>query len=134
MAPAQELEATTQTDETCSTVRVEPDGVGGAVVVLAGEMDQDCAAELREVLVCALSAYPQGLVLDLTAVTFCDCSGLNALLQARLDAGADRARRFRIRSMSPRVARLLALTGTLDYFPNDSGPGLHPAVGGAGHD
>ncbi|KOU13780.1 hypothetical protein ADK52_38040 [Streptomyces sp. WM6372] len=116
-------------DDIRSTVRVEPDGTGGALVVLAGEIDQDCASELRAVLVSALSAYPEGLVLDLADVTFCDCACLNVLLRTRLEAGADRVHRvprFSVRNVSPRVSRLLELTGTLAYFPNGSGPGSAP--------
>ncbi|MEV6578783.1 STAS domain-containing protein [Streptomyces sp. NPDC051582] len=112
---------------------MEPDGKGGALVVLAGEIDQDCASELRDVLVSALGAYARGLVLDLADVTFCDCACLNVLLRVRLEAGADPVQqvpRFRVRNISPRVHRLLELTGTLAYFPNGSGPGAHPAGDG----
>ncbi|WP_078613123.1 STAS domain-containing protein [Streptomyces katrae] len=126
MSPARQGAATVRSEEALSTVRVEPDGAGGAVIVLAGEIDQDCAAEVQDVLLSALGAYPAGVVLDLAAVTFCDCSCLNVLLHARLRAGVDRDRRFQIRSMSARVARLLALTGTLAYFPNGDGPRPHP--------
>ncbi|MFI6144659.1 STAS domain-containing protein [Streptomyces sp. NPDC051109] len=117
---------TTWPDNVRSTVRVEADGTGGALVVLTGEIDQDCAQELRAVLVSALNACPNGLVLDLAEVTFCDCACLNVLLQVRLEAGVDRvhrAPRFRVRNISPRVSRLLELTGTFAYFPNGSGPG-----------
>ncbi|MFD7083827.1 STAS domain-containing protein [Streptomyces sp. NPDC059918] len=112
---------------------MEPDGTGGALVVLAGEIDQDCASELRDVLVSALGAYTRGLVLDLAEVTFCDCACLSVLLRVRLEAGTDplhRVPRFRVRSISPRVSRLLELTGTLAYFPKGSGPGTQPAGDG----
>ncbi|WP_406186954.1 STAS domain-containing protein [Streptomyces sp. NBC_01006] len=126
MSPAREPKTSARTDDVRSTLHVEPDGTGGALVVLAGELDQDCASELRDVLVSALSAYPKGLVLDLADVTFCDCACLNVLLRVRLEAGVDhvhRAHRFRVRNISARVSRLLDLTGTLAYFPNGSGPG-----------
>ncbi|MFB7787023.1 STAS domain-containing protein [Streptomyces vinaceus] len=133
MSPARDSAATTRGDDARSTVRVEADGTGGALVVLAGEIDQDCASELWGALASALGAYPRGLVLDLGEVTFCDCACLNVLLRARLEAGADparRAARFRVVDISPRVARLLELTGTGRYFPNGSGPGAHPAGDG----
>lgn len=127
MIPARQGAATTRTDEARPTVDVEPDGAGGAVVVLAGEIDQDCAAEVQDILMSALGAHHGGVVLDLAAVTFCDCSCLNVLLHARLRAGADPGRPFKVRNMSARVARLLALTDTLAYFPNGDGPRAYPA-------
>ncbi|MFK0232635.1 STAS domain-containing protein [Streptomyces vinaceus] len=133
MSPARDSAVTTRGDDAGSTVRVEADGTGGALVVLAGEVDQDCSSELWDVLASALSAYPRGLVVDLAEVTFCDCACLNVLLRARLEAGVDpgrRAARFRVVNISPRVARLLELTGTGRYFRNGSGPGAHPAGDG----
>ncbi|WP_078987721.1 STAS domain-containing protein [Streptomyces sp. XY332] len=134
MSPARQGATTVRSEEALATVRVEPDGAGGALIVLAGEIDQDCAAEVQDVLISALGACPAGVVLDLSGVTFCDCSFLNVLLHARLRAGVgvDRDRRFRIRSMSARVARLLALTGTLAYFPHGNGPRPHPDGNGPG--
>ncbi|MFI8276721.1 STAS domain-containing protein [Streptomyces sp. NPDC085929] len=126
MPPARQGAATARTDEARSTVNVEPDGAGGAVVVLAGEIDQDRAAEVQDILMSALGAHPAGVVLDLAAVTFCDCSCLNVLLHARLKAGAGPGRRFKVRNMSARVARLLTLTDTLAYFPNGDGPADTP--------
>ncbi|MCX4545448.1 STAS domain-containing protein [Streptomyces sp. NBC_01565] len=122
MSPAQEHAATTSTDDAQLTVRVEQDGTGGALVVVVGEIDLDSAAEIRDVLISALSAAPR-VTVDLAAVTFCDCAGLNALLRARLEAGAAGAgRRLRIHGMSPQVARLLDLTGTRPYFPDGDAP------------
>ncbi|MEU8840486.1 STAS domain-containing protein [Streptomyces roseus] len=129
MSPARESATSARADGERSAIRVEPDGTGGALVLLAGEFDQDCASELRDVLASALGAYARGLVLDLAEVTFCDCACLNVLLRVRLEAGYDPVRRvprFRVRDISPRVSRLLELTGTHAYFPNGSGPGAQP--------
>ncbi|AKL64724.1 MULTISPECIES: STAS domain-containing protein [Streptomyces] len=130
MSLAREGTATTPPGDSQLTVRVEPDGTGGAVVVLAGEVDLDRATDVRDVLFSALRSSPR-VTVDLAAVTFCDCAGLNALLRARLEAmesGADGVRRFRIHGMSGQVARLLDLTGTRPYFPDCADPE------GAGHD
>ncbi|MFE2876056.1 STAS domain-containing protein [Streptomyces roseus] len=129
MSPARESADSARTDGERSAIRVEPDGTGGALVVLAGEIDQDCASELRDVLAFALGAYPRGLVLDLAEVTFCDCACLNVLLGVRLEAGYDpvrRVRRLQVRNISPRVSRLLELTGAHAYFPVGSGPDAQP--------
>jgi anti-anti-sigma factor len=58
----------------------------------------------------ALRAGPGDLELDLGAVTFCDSSGLNAVLAARLAAEAD-GRRLVVRAAGPRVRHLFDVTG-----------------------
>ncbi|MET9322823.1 STAS domain-containing protein [Streptomyces sp. NPDC003038] len=94
-------------------------------VVVAGEIDFNTSAEAFQVMASALSAYRRGLEVDLSQVTFCDCSGLNALLRARLLA-LKGARSFRITDASPPVERLLTLTGTRTLLtgggPADAGP------------
>ncbi|MDJ0386208.1 STAS domain-containing protein [Streptomyces sp. G-G2] len=99
----------------------EIDGGGATVVVLTGEIDYDRAPDVRDALLSALGSSPC-VVLDLSGVTFCDCSGLNVLLRARLAAGVGRDRRLRVRGMSDQVARLLELTGTLPFFLDGDGP------------
>ncbi|MFD7985973.1 STAS domain-containing protein [Kitasatospora indigofera] len=61
---------------------------GGPVVEVTGELDYDTAPRVRVALEDALAVAPVPpiLVVDLAGVTFCDSSGLNALLQARIDA------------------------------------------------
>ncbi|MFF4101884.1 STAS domain-containing protein [Streptomyces sp. NPDC001903] len=128
MSAAREGTTAARADDPRSTVRVRPDGAGGALVVVAGEIDQDCAPELGEALASALRAHPGAMVVDLAGVTFCDCTCLNVLLQARRKAGA----RFSVRNISARMSRLLELTGTCAYFPNGAGPRAHPPRKGRG--
>ncbi|MFD6180325.1 STAS domain-containing protein [Streptomyces goshikiensis] len=123
MSLAREGTAATPPGDAQLTVRVEPDGTGGVVVVLVGEVDLDCATDVRDVLISALRSSPR-VTVDLAAVTFCDCAVLNALLRARLEAmeaGGDRVLRFRIHGMSVQMARLLDLTDTRQYFPDTAG-------------
>ncbi|WP_461012396.1 STAS domain-containing protein [Streptomyces capparidis] len=80
-------------------------------IALIGEMDFDTAADLRERLSDCLRLRPRSMVVDLSAVTFCDCSGLNVLLWARRRALASGAA-FQVRSPAPQPARTIALTGT----------------------
>lgn len=90
------------------TVEVTPAGT----VVVSGEIDSATASELHRTLRLALLAHPAGVTLDLAAVTFCDCAGLRAVLTARhlhLDGGRHA---LALGPVSPRVARLLELTGT----------------------
>lgn len=80
------------------------------VARVSGEIDMDDATDLREELTAALTASPSGLDVDLTAVTFCDSSGLHVLLDLNrlaLDAGKSLV----LTSLSRPVARLLSLTG-----------------------
>ncbi|MGW1935026.1 STAS domain-containing protein [Streptomyces sp. NPDC001919] len=107
------------------TVETTPDGT----VAVGGEIDSAGAPRLYRILRAALDRHPEGIRLDLGDVTFCDCAGLRAFLTARAawDAHAARASRHRrlaghaaptprtpfiLGPTSPRMARLLLLTGT----------------------
>jgi len=86
-----------------------------ALIVLAGEIDLHSAPLVRHSLAQCLREGIRTIVVDLTSVTFCDCSGLNAFLTASLrttTAGGS----FRLRCPSPAVARLFALTGSEFLF------------------
>ncbi|MET9881263.1 STAS domain-containing protein [Actinacidiphila glaucinigra] len=93
-----------------ATMSLAARGTGGAVAVITGEVDVGCAADLERCLVGAMRAHPEGLELDLSGVTFFDCAGLNALLEAR--TFQNRGGNLTIKVMSPRVARVLDLTET----------------------
>ncbi|MDX3072940.1 STAS domain-containing protein [Streptomyces sp. NPDC088354] len=95
---------------------------GGAgdrpLAIVAGEIDQDCAEDLRHALESALGDGPDGpggIDVDLRDVSFCDCAGLNALLRVRLHA-LDSGRTVRLRAVSGQVGRLLSLSGTESLF------------------
>ncbi|MFC9794692.1 STAS domain-containing protein [Streptomyces sp. NPDC127584] len=111
------------------TVEITPDGT----VAVGGEIDSAGAPRLYRSLRAALVLHPEGVRLDLGGVTFCDCAGLRALLTARAAWLAHAARVERHRSpgghpaaasgtplllgpTSPRMARLLRLTGTGGLF------------------
>lgn len=89
----------------------------GAYVRVSGEIDLESADGLREALMAAVAACPrQGVVaLDLSDVTFCDCSGLNVLLQACQRAGCGRCSLSLVTPSRP-VRRLLDLTETAALF------------------
>lgn len=89
--------------------------VSGAVDLVTG----DAAFELlREV---AGRESVSVLVLDLTAVEFCDCAGLRVLMRVRLEAFR-LGRRVVIAAASPEVRWLLHVTGLAELF------GYPPAV------
>jgi anti-anti-sigma factor len=81
-----------------------------AVVALTGELDVLTAPDVRRVL---QDAGADGdVVVDLSEVTFIDCSNLGTLLEARNRLGS----RLSLRACSRPVQRLLALTGLCDAF------------------
>ncbi|MFC9331731.1 STAS domain-containing protein [Kitasatospora sp. NPDC057015] len=93
---------------------------GSPVVEVTGELDYDTAPRLRVALQHALAVrpVPPRLVVDLADVTFCDSTGLNALLQARIDAEGQGTVIHLARPASA-VARLLEITGADQVFPID---------------
>lgn len=103
-------------------VRVE-NGEQRIVVRVGGEMDIDRASLLRDALhtVITRSDCPGEVVVDVAELTFCDSSGLNALLHARLTA-LEHGRRLRLHAPAPQLVRLLELTGTDQLFPISGRP------------
>ena len=89
--------------------RVTPDGRAG-VIVAEGEIDLAGAPRLREAMTDHLSAGHVHLLMDLSAVTFIDSTGLGILVGAAkktLGLGGS----LRIVCSNERVLRLLAITG-----------------------
>ncbi|MER5757783.1 STAS domain-containing protein [Streptomyces sp. NPDC002082] len=98
-------------------LEVEKDGQQ-VIVHVGGEMDIDQAPLLNETLrtLITQSDCPPEVVLDLTELAFCDSSGLNALLQARLTA-IEHGRRISLHAPNQQVTKLLEITGTRQLFP-----------------
>lgn len=96
-----------------ATVHVVPDGHRVRMTV-RGELDLG-AQHIRYELQAALRGSAEGVDLDLSAVSFCDCSGLNLLLDARQRA-LRQGKTVAIRASSPAVERLLGLVGAQDLF------------------
>lgn len=81
------------------------------VVEVAGELDLQAVPLLDE-----LGSDPRFVTLDLHGVTFMDCSGLHALVNARSRAVAAGGS-LRVAAPSREVQRLLRLTGLERAFP-----------------
>ncbi|MFE4600114.1 STAS domain-containing protein [Kitasatospora indigofera] len=119
------------TPESVFTTTVKATTTGPASEA-TGELDLDAAPILHAALRRALMTGPPGtiLIIDLAGVTFCDSSGLNALLLARM--AAERAgRTLHLARPSHAVARLLKITGADKVFPVDldRAPVPHPRAG-----
>ncbi|MFF3006764.1 STAS domain-containing protein [Kitasatospora sp. NPDC057940] len=86
-----------------------------SVVCLEGEVDLGQRGLLQDALACALENGLQRLVVDLSRLVFCDCTGLNALLQTRLDAHACGIELV-LAAPLPQTRRLLEISGTNEVF------------------
>ncbi|WP_411103896.1 STAS domain-containing protein [Streptomyces sp. cmx-4-9] len=96
----------------------------GACLRLVGALDLDGTAQLRTALGDCLALEADRIVLDLWDLRFCDCAGLNVVLEAR--AAADRIGiELRVEGALAQVARLFALTGVDQLFA-DPVPRLPP--------
>ncbi|MEV4195561.1 STAS domain-containing protein [Streptomyces toxytricini] len=100
-------------------VEVRPEA-GTVVLLLAGELDHDTAEPLRDALQTALNAPAAAggaphLLVDLSRLRFCDSTGLNILLRARLVARAAGGA-MELAGPTSQVARMFHLTGADGVF------------------
>ncbi|WP_405725334.1 STAS domain-containing protein [Streptomyces sp. NBC_01537] len=86
-----------------------------ALIALSGEIDLDTAPLLGATLERCLHDGIRAIDVDLTHVTFCDCSGLNAFLYAALRT-AGTGGYLRLHYPSPAVEQLFAVTGSGSLF------------------
>lgn len=93
----------------------------GPVVELTGELDFDSSSQVRDLLPALALQDGQQLVVDLTGVTFCDSSGITALLAARNHALAARAG-IALAAVPDRVSRIFQMVGLDQVFP------IHPTA------
>lgn len=124
-APAACRAATAAPAAVALEVRTEH-GRERVVVRLAGEIDQDNAAHLQTAWDDALQAHPRHLHVDARAVSFCDSSGLHALLHAR-DRSADAGAAFTL-DPGDCLTHLLWLTGTTELFPAETATPPNPTT------
>ncbi|MEU8132924.1 STAS domain-containing protein [Streptodolium elevatio] len=87
---------------------------GRALLHVVGEIDQESAPRLRRALETLLGDGASHVYVDLEGVTFCDSTGLHALLHARTQALAEQVEL----TLAPGAAvlRLLEITETAALF------------------
>lgn len=98
---------------------------GYVVAALSGELDIAAAPTLREQLLGLLRPAASRLIIDLSAVSYADASGLAVLAGTGRRAGL-LGGHMRLAAPSPEVARVLSVTGLnqqLDIFPT-----VHAAI------
>ena len=110
-----DLGAGTESPQPAFAVDVASGGGAGtpALLVLTGELDSLAAAQLSHCLG-EVDRRAPALVLDMSAVSFIDSSGLRTLIQARQMFPDPNA--LTLRNPQPSTTRLLELTGLADYF------------------
>lgn len=89
--------------------------VQSVVITPRGELDHHTADLLREPLERCVEDGRRRLVVDCSGLEFCDSTGLNVLLGARLKAEAVGGRVY-LAAMTPVVARLFEITGAGAVF------------------
>jgi anti-anti-sigma factor len=85
-------------------------------IVPMGELDMSTSAKLDDAVREAEATDAKRIVIDLTAVTFMDSSGLKVLLEAGARARAN-SNRLRLVRGSRRVQRVFELTKTSEILP-----------------
>jgi anti-sigma B factor antagonist len=117
--PADRITGRDGTPQPPLTLDVHADGDGRVLITAGGEIDLNTEPLLREALFAAL-AYDDAhtVLVDMSAVTFLDATGINTLVKAHHTAvGTNRA--VRLRNPQPLVTRVLRITGLEQTF------GLH---------
>ncbi|MGD0702893.1 MAG: STAS domain-containing protein [Trebonia sp.] len=88
---------------------------GEAAVEIGGELDMDTADKAFRYVKKIISRHRGPVAISLAGVTFCDAHGLRALvLMAKCAEQAGRP--FRVTSPSPRVTKLMRVTGLDSKF------------------
>ncbi|MEU7018126.1 STAS domain-containing protein [Streptomyces sp. NPDC046385] len=96
------------------SVRTRPEPRAGTVVLAVhGELDHDTAAPLRDAL--AEADGSSRVVVDCSGLRFCDSTGLNVLLRARLRLTEDGGR-LDLAGLRPPVDRMFEITGAHTVF------------------
>ena len=91
-----------------------------ALITLVGEIDLSSTPMMGACLARCLHDGIRTIDIDLSAVTFCDCSGLNAFLTAALLTG-EAGGCLRLHYPSAAVSRLFTLTGSAALFRDRPG-------------
>ncbi|GGO45671.1 hypothetical protein GCM10012286_34790 [Streptomyces lasiicapitis] len=81
-----------------------------ALITLAGEIDLETVPLMRAALERCLQDGVRTIDVDLTPVTFCDCCGLNAFIEAFLHSAAAGGT-LRLHHPPPMLARMIDLAG-----------------------
>lgn len=96
-------------------IRVTGTSAAQTQVEVSGPLDVTGSAALRAKLDRLIDEGRHHLVVDLSGITFCDSSGLSALVRSRARA-VEMTGSLRLASPSPHVQRLLSISGLTRMF------------------
>ncbi|WP_158263060.1 STAS domain-containing protein [Amycolatopsis sp. CA-128772] len=106
----------TQIDDALQLTVREETSSEALVLAVAGDVDLLTADQLRDAVTAAFAQRPAVLVIDLTAVTFLDSSGLSVLAQAHATGGQDTT--VRVVTVPDSLAhRAITVTGMAQLLP-----------------
>ncbi|MFD3721791.1 STAS domain-containing protein [Streptomyces sp. NPDC058674] len=86
------------------------------LIHLTGELDMETAPAVRDAVRGCLDGCPAVLRIDISGVSFCDCSGLGALLWAKAEAARAGTGFHLSGPLQPPVARVLDATRTAAHL------------------
>ena len=87
-------------------------------LAVRGELDISTADQLTDEVALVLDTAPRRLILDAAGLTFCDSTGLDALLTARQQAGLHEVA-FRVTGPQGIVRRSMEVTGLLGLLTGE---------------
>jgi anti-sigma B factor antagonist len=99
-------------------VEARQDGTEVTVIVVEGSLDQHSSASDRACVDEAVGTRPGSVAVDARGLTFCQCSGLAALLRAR-HAATEAGVAFRVSDASPGLRHVAELAGFQALLPDD---------------
>ena len=85
---------------------------GSPLLVLDGEIDVATVGRLEGVLEALVRSGARTITINLSAVTFMDSSGVNAILESRRRLGS--GGRIRLQQCAPQITRVCEITGMTD--------------------
>ena len=97
-----------------------------SVLHLAGELDLATVAQLHDAIDRLVEAGQHRLLLDLSALSFCDSTGLAGFIRGN-NLCTDSGGWLRVTGGTGGVARVLAATGLDDVLAGDPSPSMEPA-------
>lgn len=96
-------------------IEVKKDAGGVALIYVEGEVDMHTSPNIRDTLLPYFKREMQGIVIDLSGVTYMDSSGIATMIEG-LQWSKREGRRFVLAGLTPMVMDVFVLTNLKDVF------------------